>query len=102
MCSNIGILLAPDKMYGSSQVMIFLAITLDAIQLEARLLLDKLLNYRDLCKTFKESEKKATLKKRQVLIGILQFTTSVILPGKTFLRRLIDLTNTRNVKKALS
>ncbi|XP_033747006.1 uncharacterized protein LOC117332230 [Pecten maximus] len=36
--------------------------------------------------------KKVTLKELQSLIGTLQFATSVVLPGRAFLRRLIDLT----------
>lgn len=38
------------------------------------------------------SRRKVTLKELQSLIGLLNFTCSVILPGRTFLRRLIDLT----------
>ena len=36
--------------------------------------------------------RKTTLKELQSLIGLLNFTCSVVLPGRAFLRRLIDLT----------
>ena len=35
--------------------------------------------------------KKVTLKELQSLIGLLQFACSVVVPGRPFLRRLIDL-----------
>ena len=36
--------------------------------------------------------KKVTLKDMQSLIGLLNFTCSVVVPGRTFLRRMINLT----------
>ena len=36
--------------------------------------------------------RKTTLKELQSLIGLLNFTCSVVLPGRAFLRRLVDLT----------
>ena len=36
--------------------------------------------------------RKTTLKELQSLIGLLNFTCSAVLPGRAFLRRLVDLT----------
>ena len=36
--------------------------------------------------------RKVTLQELQSLLGLLNFTCSVIVPGRTFLRRMIDLT----------
>jgi len=91
MCQDIGIPLAPDKTFGPDQIMLFLGLILDTIRMEARLPLDKLTHCRELIHAF-QSRKKVTLKELQSLIGTLQFATSVVVPGKAFLRRLIDLT----------
>lgn len=91
LCSEIGVPLAPDKTFGPDQVMPFLGITLDTILQEARLPLDKLDECRNLCRAF-QNKKKITLKELQSIIGKLQFATSVVVPGRPFLRRLIDLT----------
>ncbi|XP_033758566.1 uncharacterized protein LOC117340891 [Pecten maximus] len=91
MCSYIGIPLAPDKTFGPEQVLPFLGITLDTTKMEARLPQDKLDRCRDLITSFK-TRKKVTLKNLQSLIGTLQFATAVVLPGRAFLRRLIDIT----------
>ena len=69
--------------------MSFAGIELDTLKMEARLPPDKLV------KTLIEDffgRKKVILKEMQSLIGILNFTCSVIVPGRTFLHRLINLT----------
>lgn len=91
MCSIIGVPLAADKTFGPDQIMPFLGITLDVKKMEARLPVDKLKHCQELCKQYK-SRQKVTLRDLQSLIGTLQFATSVVLPGRAFLRRLIDLT----------
>ena len=58
---------------------------------EARLPEDKLQKCHTLLSTF-YSRRKVTLKELRSLIGLLNFTCSVILPGRAFLCRLIDLT----------
>ena len=59
--------------------------------MEARLPSDKLTKCRDSIQHFLRW-KKITLRELQFLIGLLNFTCSVIVPGRTFLRRLINLT----------
>ena len=59
--------------------------------LEARLPADKIIKTQALILSFLK-RKKATLKEIQSLIGLLNFASSVVVPGRAFLRRLIDLT----------
>ena len=91
MCSKVGVPLAPDKTMGPLSVIPFLGITLDSVCMEARLPVDKVVKCRELLHEF-GGRKKATLKELQSLLGFLNFACSVILPGRPFLRRLIDLT----------
>ena len=68
----------------------FAGITLDSVQQEARFPDNKLWKCHTLLTSF-YSRQKVTLKELQSLIGLLNFTCSVILPGRAFLRRVIDL-----------
>lgn len=52
---------------------------------------DKLQKCHLLLESFRK-RRKVTLRELQSLIGLLNFTCSVIVPGRAFLRRLIDLT----------
>ena len=91
MCKELGVPLAPDKTMGPSTCIPFLGITLDTVLLEARLPEDKLAKARHLLREFL-GRQKVTLRELQSLIGVLNFACSVIVPGRAFLRRLIDLT----------
>ena len=53
--------------------------------------MEKLEKLRELLLTF-SSRRKVTLRELQSLIGLLNFCCAVIVPGRAFLRRLIDLT----------
>ena len=90
-CDDIGVPMAPEKTVGPSFVLSFAGIELDTINMEARLPDDKLAKCRSLIREFLP-RKKVTLTELQSLIGLLNFTCSVIVPGRTFLRRLINLT----------
>ena len=61
---------------------------LDTDKMEARLLEEKLRKRVTLIYEFLK-HKKVSLKEMQSLIGLLNFTCSVVIPGRTFLRRLI-------------
>ncbi|KAK6195007.1 hypothetical protein SNE40_000528 [Patella caerulea] len=91
LCKAVGIPLAPEKTCGPSTNIQFLGITLDSDLMEARLPADKLSKCWDLLDRY-SNKKKISLRDLQSMIGTLQFATSVVLPGRTFLRRLIDLT----------
>lgn len=91
MCRAIGVPIAHEKTEGPATALQFAGITLDSIKMEARLPEDKLRKCRMLLSAF-HKRRKVTLRELQSLLGLLNFTCSVILPGRAFLRRLIDLT----------
>ena len=91
LCHYLGIPMAPEKTCGPSTILTFAGIELDTIRCESRLPEDKLLKCQHLIAAFLR-RKKATLKELQSLIGVLNFACSVVVPGRSFLRRLIDLT----------
>lgn len=66
-------------------------IEVDSIAMECRLPHDKIVKIQEKLEGFCK-RKKVQLKELQSLIGLLNFACSVIVPGRTFLRRLIDLT----------
>ena len=69
----------------------YLGITLDSVRLEARLPVDKLEQCKLLLRDF-SARSKVSLRELQSLIGVLNFACSVVVPGRPFLRRLIELT----------
>ena len=87
----LGIPIKHSKTFKANTVMTVVGIELDTKTMEARLPVEKLIRARHLLKTI-SIRKKVTLRELQSLIGFLNFTCSVIRPGRTFLRRLIDLT----------
>jgi hypothetical protein len=91
MCNDIGVPLAPDKTCGPSTSIQFLGIILDAVHMHARLPEDKLVRARNLLLALLRKQK-VTLKELQSVIGLLSFCSEVVVPGRPFLRRLIDLT----------
>lgn len=91
LCDYLGVPIAPEKTVGPRTVLPFVGITLDTINSEARLPEDKLQKCRTLLTAFYK-RRKVTLRELQSLIGLLNFTCSVVLPGRAFLRRIIDLT----------
>ena len=91
LCNYLGIAMAPEKTIGPATTLAFAGIELDSLQIEARLPPDKLAKCGQLISIFLV-RKKVTLHEIQVLIGLLNFACSVIIPGRAFLRRLIDLT----------
>ena len=91
LCDYLGIPMAPEKTIGPSSVLSFAGIELDSDHMEARLPADKLAKCKLLITVFLR-RKKVPLKDLQSLIGVLNFACSVVVPGRAFLRRLIDLT----------
>ena len=98
LCEVLGVPITKEKTEGRHQVLTFLGIELDSIKMEAWLSVDKLDKGRSLTAQFNDWSKKVSLKEIQSLTGFLNFTTSVILPGKPFLRRLINLS--KGLKKS--
>ena len=83
--------MAPEKTFGPSTILTFAGVELDTIRCESRLPEDKLLKCKQLIDEFIKKKKKATLRELQSLTGVLNFACSVVVPGRCFLRRLIDL-----------
>lgn len=90
LCKYLGVPIATDKTFGPYTTMSFVGIELDTENSEARLPTEKLKACLALVTNFM-SRKKITLQELQSLIGTLNFACSVV-PGRAFLRRLIDLT----------
>ena len=90
VCQRLGFLLAQDKVESPSQKLSFLGIELDYRKLEMRLPADKL---RDLRQEVANWHVRKAATKRQLLslIGHLTHATKVVIPGRIFLRRMIDL-----------
>ena len=88
-CAYAGIPIATEKTFKPSKVMDFVGITLDSDCMKARLPLDKVHKCHSLIQNFMDRN---SYKKREMesLIGYLNFTCSVVLPSRAFLRRLIS------------
>ena len=84
-------LLPGKKTCNPSQVMTFLGIELSSLEMMAQLPVDKLRRHSSIISDASKS-RKVKLCEMQSIIGCLQFATSVIVPGKAFMRRLIDRT----------
>lgn len=87
MCQFLGVPIAEEKTVGPDTSLQFAGITLDSVLEEARLPEDKLNKCHTLLTSFYFC-RKVTLKELQLLIGLLNFTCSVILPRRAFRRRL--------------
>ena len=90
-CDLWGVPLAQEKTVEPTEVLIFLGIELDTVNMIMRLPQDKLLELKDKITSCLHS-KKITLRDLQSLIGALNFACQVIVPGRAFCRRLIDAT----------
>ncbi|MES9882605.1 MAG: reverse transcriptase domain-containing protein [Sedimenticola sp.] len=89
-CQEVGVPIASEKTFPPNTTMEFVGITLDSLLMESRLPPDKISKGLSLLETFLTRK---SCKKRELesLIGFLNFTCSVVLPGRAFLRRLIAL-----------
>ena len=91
LCEQMGVPLAPEKTQGPATVLPFLGIILDTVQLEARLPDDKLAKCKSMIAEFL-TRQKVSLQQLQSLLGLLGYAACVVVSGRCFLRRLIDLT----------
>ena len=96
MADSLNIPIKQSKTLPPSTTAIVHGFEVDTICMEARLPLDKLQKINAQLHGLKNA-KKTTLKTLQALIGLLNFACRVVIPGRTFLRRLIDLT--KGIKK---
>ena len=91
LCNDIGVPINSNKTEGPSTQLIFLGIQLDSINNKATLPMNKVQRYTNLMKELLQ-RKNCKLHEIQKVIGSLQFTTSVVAPGRVFLRRMINST----------
>jgi len=91
MCKLLGVPLAPEKTVGPDTCLPFVGIELDTVRSEARLPPEKIIKCQAQISEML-SLSKVKLKTLQSLVGLLNFACQVVLPGRPFLRRLIDLT----------
>lgn len=91
VCQYLGVPMAPEKTVGPLPILSFAGIELDTQLQLARLPKDKLDKCTDLISNHLW-RKKVTLVELQSMIGLLNFAGSVIIPGRAFLRQLIDPT----------
>ena len=97
LCDYLGVPMAPEKTVGPENILSFAGIELDTLRMEARLPLDKTEKCKILVSAFLR-RKKVTLREIQSLTGLLNFACSVVVPGRAFLCRLINLT--KGIKSA--
>ena len=91
--TRLGVPLAPNKVFGPTQILEFLGIILDSDLMEARLSEQKVHKLQELISSM-QPRRKCTKRQLLSLIGSLSFATKVIVPGRPFLSHLIKLSTT--------
>ena len=102
LCAALGVPLAEDKREGPTTCLEYLGILLDSAALEARLPPDKLQDIHDAIRSWSS---RTSCSKRDLLslIGTLSFAAKVVPAGRTFLRRMIDLsTSASSLQQVIS
>ena len=89
-CRRLGVPIAPEKCAGPASVMVFLGFELNTDEMVIRLPHGKLQRILSL---IREWVGKKSCRKRELesLLGHLQHAATVVRPGRTFVRRLIEL-----------
>ena len=90
VCRSLGLPLHPDKCVGPSTRLVVLGIELDSEAQVACLPTDKLCSLRELLQSWRD-RRWCTRCQLESLIGHLHHAAKVVWPGRTFLRRMIDL-----------
>ena len=91
LCTKIGIPIKMAKTKPPTSKITIYGIEIDSDKMEARLPPFKVEKVKESLREMK-GKTQTTLRKLQSLIGLLNFACSVVVPGRAFLRRLIDLT----------
>ncbi|XP_068725749.1 uncharacterized protein [Montipora capricornis] len=90
VCRSLGLPLHPDKCIGPSTRLVVLGIELDSVAQVACLPSDKLLALQVLLQSWR-NRRWCTRRELESLIGHLHHAAKVVWPGRTFLRRMINL-----------
>lgn len=88
LCELLGIPLSPEKCLGPLLILIYLGFEFDTVRMEIRLPVEKLNRIQRLVNEWSASES-CTVKELESLIGELQHVSTVVRPGRSFLRRMI-------------
>ena len=97
VCQRLGVPLAMEKLEGPPSTLSFLGIVLDSDHLELRLPEEKLQRLKQLVwQLVWQWQGNKSCRKRELIsvIGQLQHACRVVRPGRTFLRRMIELSTT--------
>ena len=94
-CKKLGLPLAVEKVEGPLTQLVFLGILIDSATMTMKLPPGKLVELKKLVLEWL-NKKVATKRELLSLIGHLTFASEVVSPGRTFTRRMIDLSTTRN------
>ena len=86
VCNQIGMQVSPDKSEGLMQIIEFLGLTIDIIQMVVRILKDKMQDI-TLILIMIIRKRKATAAELEPLAGKLNFITKVVLAGRSFTER---------------
>ena len=89
-CRRLGIPVVPAKCVGPATVIVFLGFEIDTNALVVRLPEKKLRRIQSLVREWR-TRKACRKRELESLLGHLQHATTVIPPGRTFVRRLIEL-----------
>lgn len=90
LCTRLGLPLHPTKCFGPSTTMIVLGIELNSLDQTACLPEKKLADLKILINSW-VSKRWCLLKQLQSLIGHLHHASKVVWPGRTFIRRMLNL-----------
>lgn len=91
LAKDIGLPINASKTVYPSTTLTFLGLELDTVLFEIRLPQDKLIRLKQQLAKL-QNRRSVTLLELQSLIGLLNFACNVVPPGRTFLRRLTNLT----------
>ena len=89
ICENLGFPVAPEKVDGPTTSITFLGIEVDSTHMELRLPTPKLIRLKGLITRWL-NKRAATKRELQVLTGHLSHAATVVRPGRTFIRGLIE------------
>ena len=87
---ELGVPLAEHKTAGPTATLVFLGVSVDSVSLMLRLPEDKLSELRGIIQTWL-GRKVTTVRELQSLVGKLENACKVVRPGRSFLRRMIEL-----------
>lgn len=90
VCGILGVPLATHKTEGPTTCLTYLGIEVDSVAGELRLPVEKLLRLRQLLQAWGD-RKSCSRKDLESLVGHLNHACKVVRPGRSFLRRILDL-----------